>query len=363
MRLQEIKLVNFRKHPELTFTPSDGISLLYGPNGSGKTNILEAVHYCTLAKGLNKSLDRECLTFETNYFLLKSRFIDETGVEVFVKVSYERASDKRIYVNGEELKRYSGLVGRVPCVTFSPTEINIVNGLPQERRRFTDNALSQTNKRYLEDLLQYRRILQQRNKLLVDTADRGVESDSLGVWTEKLSIFAGSIISSRLEFFDRLLVHLEQVYKEIGLGEVPGLIYMTSFGKLVSQMSDEDISRIMMQQFREIGSQEIYRKQTLLGPHRDDIVFRLNGVEIKKYASQGQIRTFLIALKLALQRIVREFTGEPPIFLLDDLFSELDNNRVEKVLQLLEGAGQSVITATGKQEFGGVRCINVEELV
>ncbi|MCG8344150.1 MAG: DNA replication/repair protein RecF [Chlorobiales bacterium] len=362
MRLQEIKLVNFRKHPELTFAPSDGINLLYGPNGSGKTNILEAVHYCALAKGLNKSLDRECLTFETNYFLLRSRFVDETGVEVFVKVSYEKASDKRIHVNSEELKKYSGLIGRIPCITFSPVEMSIINGSPQERRRFTDNALSQTNKRYLEDLLQYRRVLQQRNALLAESADRGTESGSLGVWTEKLSMLAGSIISSRLEFFDRLLVHLEQIYKEIGLGEVPGFIYMPSFGKLLSKTSDEDISRIMMQRLGEIGSREIYRRQTLLGPHRDDIVFRINDVEIKKYASQGQIRTFLIALKLALQRFVREFTGEPPIFLLDDLFSELDRKRVGKVLQLLEGAGQSIITATETQDIEGVHCIAVSEL-
>ncbi len=359
MRLQQIKLVNFRKHPDLTFVPSDGINLLYGPNGSGKTNILEAVHYCALSKGLNRSLDRECLMFTADYFLLQSRFVDERDIEITVKVNYAKTSDKKIFVNSEELKKYSGLIGRVPCITFSPMELAVVNGSPQERRRFMDNALSQTNKRYLEDLLQYRRVLQQRNTLLATASEH---TGNLDVWTEKLSILAGSIISPRLAFIRHIRDYFMPLYEELGLGEVPGFSYRSSVGKQVSEMTEEEITGIMMQRFREIGSQEMYRKQTLVGPHRDDIIFRLNDVEVKKYASQGQLRTFLIAMKLALHQFVHEVTGEKPLFLLDDLFSELDRRRVERVLELLEGSGQSIITATDKQELDGVHCIAVENL-
>ena len=362
MRLQEITLVNFRKHPDLTFAPSDGINLLYGPNGSGKTNVLEAVHYCALAKGLNKSLDRECLNFAADYFLLRSKFVDEHGIEISVKVSYAKTSDKKIQVNSEELKKYSGLIGRIPCITFSPMELAVVNGAPQERRRFMDNALSQTNKRYLDDLLRYRRVLQQRNTLLAYSGDNDVKSDSLEAWTEKLSLLAGSIVSARLSFIEHLLGCFHPLYEKLGLGEVPGFSYRASFGKLGPGMAEEEINRIVMQRFREIGSQELYRKQTLLGPHRDDIVFTLNDVEVKRYASQGQLRTFLIALKLALQQFVQEVKGEKPLFLLDDLFSELDSERVGKVLELLEGSGQSIITATEKQDIEGVHCMAVEEL-
>lgn len=363
MRLQEIKLVNFRKHPELTFTPSGGINLLYGPNGSGKTNVLEAVHYCTLAKGLNKSLDKECLNFSTDYFLLRSRFVDERGIDTAVKVSYAKTSDKKIFVNSEELKKFSDLIGRIPCITFSPMELAVVNGSPRERRRFMDNALSQTNKRYLDDLLQYRRVLQQRNFLLADAAEYTLKDNSFGVWTEKLSLLAGYIVSARLTFLDRLLHHFKPLYEELGLGEIPGFTYRASCGKLVPEMGEEEITGMMIQRFREIESQELYRKQTLLGPHRDDIMFRINDAEIKKYASQGQLRTFLIAIKLALQKLVREATGESPLFLLDDLFSELDGKRVDRVLELLGGSGQSIITATQKHKLKGVQCINVEELV
>ena len=362
MRLQEIKLVNFRKHSDLTFVPSDGINVLYGPNGSGKTNILEAVHYCALAKGLNKSLDRECLRFTADFFLLQSRFADERDIEITVKVSYAKTSDKKIFINSEELKKYSGLIGRIPCITFSPMELTVINGSPQERRRFIDNALSQTDKRYLDDLLQYRRVLQQRNTLLSAMDGRCGNGANLEAWTEKLSFLAGSIISARLNFIDRLLACCNPVYEQLGFGEVPGIGYRSSVSRQVVGMKEKEIAEIMMHRFREVASQELHRKLTLLGSHRDDIVFRLDGVEVKKYASQGQLRTFLIAIKLALQRLIREVTGESPLFLLDDLFSELDRNRVEKVLLLLEGSGQSIITATDKPEFDGIHCISIRQI-
>ena len=362
MHLQEIKLTNFRKHTGLAFAPSDRINLLYGMNGSGKTNILEAVHYCTLARGLNKSLDKECLNFTADYFLLDGSFADDRGIELAVKVSYAKNAEKKIFVNGEELKKFSQLIGRIPCVTFSPMELAVVNGSPQERRRFMDNALSQTNKRYLADLLQYRRVLQQRNTLLAAASGKGVEKENIDVWTEKLSLLAASIVSSRIGFIMQLLGYFGPVYEELGLGEMPGFSYRSSIGRQVPDMTEDELAVAMIHRFREIESQELYRKQTLLGPHRDDIVFRLNDIEVKRYASQGQLRTFLIAMKLALQKLVREATGEKPLFLLDDLFSELDRKRVEKVLGLLDGSGQSIITATSKKEIDGVHSISVEEL-
>lgn len=362
MRLQEIKLVNFRKHADLTFSPSDGINLVYGPNGSGKTNILDAVHYCTLARGFNRSLDRECLNFAADYFLLKGRFTDDREIEISVRVSYARTSEKKISVNGEELKKFSQLIGRVPCITFSPMELAVINGSPQERRRFMDNALSQTDKRYLDDLLQYKRVLQQRNALLAAVRDNGMERGSLDAWTEKLSLLAGSIMSARTAFLLRLLEFFKPVYAELGLGEVPGIGYCSSVGVHTPEISAERLAEVLVQRLRDVEEQELYRKQTLFGPHRDDIMFRLNDVDVKKYASQGQLRTFLIAMKLALQRFVYEVTGEKPLFLLDDLFSELDRKRGDRVLELLGGSGQSIITATGKKDVKGGHCISVEEL-
>jgi len=363
LRLQEIQLFNFRKHKELVFAPSEEITVVYGPNGSGKTNILEAVHYCTLARGLNRSLDRECLNFDAGYFLITGNFTDDRGIELSVKVSYEKNVEKKIFINSDELKKYSQLIGRIPCVTFSPMELSLVNGSPQERRRFMDNALSQTNKCYLDDLLQYRRVLQQRNTLLGAVNEKGMGRESLEVWTEKLTQLACSIVSERFAFIERLFGYIEPVYEQLGLGEVPGFSYRSAAGKHANDMVPDELFSFMKQRFREIESQEIYRKQSLLGPHRDDLVFRFNDTDVKKYASQGQLRTFLIAVKLALHKLVSDTTGERPLFLLDDLFSELDGKRIEKILEQLEGAGQSIITATDRNDGSGVRSVSIEDLL
>ena len=363
MRLQEIKLVNFRKHLDLTFAPGEGINLIYGQNGSGKTNILEAVHYCSLSRGLNRSLDKECLNFSADYFLLKSRFLDDRDIELSVKVSYSGKTDKKIVVNGEELNKFSQLIGRVPCITFSPAELVVVTGSPQERRRFVDNALSQTDKRYLEDLLQYRRVVQQRNSLLSMMHDEGLDRDSLAVWSEKLSLLAASIMTVRTEFLFILLEYFRPLYENFGLDEIPGFSYRSTIGKFGPDVSGEEIIETMMHRFRDIETQELIRKQTLIGPHRDDIMFQLNNVEVKKYASQGQLRTFFIALKLALHKYVLEVTGERPLFLLDDLFSELDRKRAESVIQQLESSGQSIITSTERLQMETLHATSINDMI
>ncbi len=363
MYLEETHIVNFRKHHDLTYVPSQGVNLVYGPNGSGKTNILEAIHYCSLAKGMNRSLDKECLKFDADYFLLKSRFTDKSGRETAVKVTYEKSREKKIVVNNEELKKFSGIIGKIPCVTFTPYDLGIVNGSPQERRRFIDTALSQSYRTYLDNILQYRRVLQQRNALLAHYAEDRQITTSFDIWTEKLAHLGASIIQERLSFIDRLENVVKPLYTELGLEEIPGFRYHPSSGRITGGMSKEDIEASILNRFDDIAAQEIVRQQTLIGPHRDDMIFTVNGIDARKYASQGQIRTFLIALKLALQRMIGEIIEESPVFLLDDLFSELDENRIDRILHILEGSGQSIITTTEKRAFGAAECINIEEIV
>ncbi len=363
MRLQEIRLTNFRKHIGLVCNPADGINLVYGPNGSGKTNLLEAVHYCALAKGLNTAPDRECLHFGTDYFLLQGAFTDDREIDIGVRIAYSRTSEKQVFLNNEELKRFSELIGRVPCITFSPMELQVVNGPPGERRRFLDNALSQTNRRYLEDLLNYRRILHQRNALLAALYDNASGREHLGVWTENLAGLAAPIVSCRLDFIERFLGYFRTVYAELGLGEEPGIGYRSLAGCLREPVSAECVLETLLDRFREIEQQEVLRRRTLLGPHRDDVVFLLNGIDLRKYGSQGQLRTFLIAMKIALQQFVRRQTGEKPLFLLDDLFSELDGTRVERVLEHLQGEGQAIITATESRGDSSINDISIQELV
>jgi DNA replication and repair protein RecF len=188
LRLQRITYENFRNHRLLSFEPSSGINLLYGPNGSGKTSILEGIHFCALTKGFVSAADHECLTFAQDYFLLNSVFYDENQSDISVKISYTKEKEKQIVVNNSEIKPFSRHIGRVPCITFSPQEIVIVSGAPSERRRFIDNALSQTDRRYLDDLIAYRRVLHQRNALLVQLYQQNMyHNDMLSLWTEQLS--------------------------------------------------------------------------------------------------------------------------------------------------------------------------------
>ncbi len=149
MRLQCINYENFRNHRLLTFEPGDGITLIHGPNGSGKTSILDGIHYCALTKGLISANDSECLCFSTDYFILNGKFTSSTENNTNVKVLYKKEKEKQVIVNNSEIKPFSRHIGRIPCITFSPSEIVIVNGAPAERRRFIDNAISQTDRRYL----------------------------------------------------------------------------------------------------------------------------------------------------------------------------------------------------------------------
>ncbi len=363
MRLDEIKIQNFRKHSELTFSPSGGINLIFGPNGSGKTNILEAIHYCALTKGFNRTTDRQCMNFSAESFLLKSLFTSDNDCQYRVHVDFSANGGKSISLNNSQLEKFSALIGLIPCILFSPAEITIVHGSPQERRRFLDNALCQISKSYLEQLLQYRRILQQRNALLHCLSARSSPAPDMNIWTELLAESGAFIMKERMDFLDEFQPYFSNAYAILDTGEIPRLTYRSSLGKALLSSDRAGIADSLMHRFGEIQHQEQVRKQTLLGPHRDEILFYLNGSDVKKYASQGQTRTFLIALKVALQRFLFDKKGEQSIFLLDDIFSELDQRRVERVLEMIAGFGQSLITSTEKTGLSFLHEISIHDML
>ena len=363
MRLQRITYENFRNHRLLIFEPYEGINLLYGSNGSGKTSMLEGIHFCALTKGFVSSADSECLMFSKDYFLLNALFIDESESDINVKIIYTKEKEKQIIVNNSEIKPFSRHIGRVPCITFSPQEIVIVSGAPAERRRFIDNALSQTDRRYLDDLLAYRRVLQQRNAMLVQLYEEHRSyNDMLSLWTEQLSKLAASIVHARLKFAALFLYHFKELYSQLSVDENPAIHYRCSLGSISADISLEELYSLFIEKFKEIEKQEILRTQTMIGPHRDDLVFLLNDKEIKKYASQGQMRTFLICLKLSQHRFFSDILGEKPLCLLDDVFSELDSRRTADILSILETCGQTIITSTEIKERPDIHTLSIETL-
>lgn len=347
MRLRTIQLENFRNHRSLAFAPESGITVLYGPNGSGKTSVLEAIHYCALTKSLLGSPESECMKFSEEYFLLSGAFESTKGSMLDIRVSFSKDRGKQVTLNQNEVKPFSAHIGTLPCITFSPSEIAIVSGSPGERRRFIDNATSQADRRYLEELLDYRRVLQQRNALLQQLSNSSSSSgDMLDLWTENLADLGAGITLRRIAFLDELMRYFEPLQESLAGGGSHSVGYRSSFGPTEKDLSREELRERFRRRYGESRRQEMMRAQTLYGPHRDDLLFVSNGHEIKKYGSQGQQRAFLISLKLALYRYFGERLPESPICLFDDMFSELDRERIAEIFRILEGCGQTIITTT-----------------
>ncbi len=338
------------------------MNIFYGRNGAGKTNLLEAIHYAALTKSFLNAGDSECVKFGANHFEIDAVWQNDRGVEATVRVYFSNEEEKTVFVNRSPLESFSKIVGEFPCVALSPFDIALVQGAPQERRRFLDSSISQTNKAYLEDLLAYRRLLNQRNRLLSEmklTRDRS-QQEVLAVWTESFSELVASIMFRRLKFVKEFSEVLDRAYRLFhSFDETPTLRYDSDVAVRNEATKEEILSEVRLKLAR-LEEEEIRRGVTLLGTHRDEMNFFINDVSVKKFASQGQQKTFVICLKLAQHFYIQNILNEKPIFLLDDVFSELDRSRADDLIELLKPMGQSVITTTEKKQFDGITQILVE---
>ncbi len=363
MILHKIQYENFKNHQLLKFEPSEGINLIYGKNGSGKTSILEGIHYCALTRGFVNVMDSNYLSFTSDYFLLNGFFTDEYQNSINVKVTYQKDKEKKLFVNNSEIKPFSSHIGFIPCITFSPPEIVIVNGAPIERRRFIDSSISQIDRRYLDDLLAYRKVIQQRNALLLQFfKEKNTNNTLLSLWTEHIAKLSASIVYSRLKFISDFFPKFRELYEQLNLDEIPSIFYRCSLGHINEEMSVELLNDLFLLKYKEMEKQEILRGQTLIGPHRDDLIFEINNKEIKKYASQGQLRTFLITLKLSQYHFFNNISDKKPICLLDDIFSELDIYRIANIFKILQKCGQTIITSTEKKIQHNVTAISIDSI-
>lgn len=353
MRLASISLRGFRNHSDITLEFNSGTNVILGDNGQGKTNILEAISYLCLTKSFYASSDTLVLGFDHSTFDLKGIFVSDGGAEYEARVTYELESkEKAFFLSKRRIEPLYTVVGRFPVVILSPEHAPITFGAPLERRKFLDIVISQASAAYAEDVLEYRRILRQRNKILLDAKSSRTDPNTvLEPWDKQLVHTGARLVYRRKSFIDEFQPYLLSAYRHItDVDELPGMRYLPSPG-IDAAVNEDEIVGILFSELAEKRREEIQLGTSLVGPHRDEVAFTLNEKDLRKYASQGQHKTFLIALKTAEFFYLKEHRGETPIMLLDDVFSELDTHRTKRVLHFLGDLSQSFITSTNAAVF------------
>lgn len=353
MTILDIHLQNFRNHADSLLRFGDGINLLLGANGQGKTNVLEAVSYLGLTKSFYASSDLHVLKFGAPAFTLRGRLQSDGGIPHVVEMTFDgSAAQKSVLIDHSAPETMSSVIGRFPVVILSPEHHGITSGGPSERRRFLDMLLSQVSALYLDDIMQYRKVLRQRNRLLHDARWRvGSVRELLDPWTQSLAQLGARVTVRRRDFVGEFEGYVRRTYAFLAGGqEEPAIEYCAAEGETVAA-SGEEIARQLLETMSARGEEELRRGTTLVGPHRDELKLTLNGMSVQQFASQGQQKTFLVSLKMAEHTYLRERRNERPIMLLDDLFGELDAGRCERILDRLVENGQSVITATDEHAF------------
>ena len=339
MFIRELKLDQFRNYESLSLSFSDGINLFCGDNAQGKTNILEAVYFCGTTRSHRTSRDRELIRFGAEESHLRMQMHKET-MDYRVDMHLRTGRPKGIAINGIVIRRASELIGLGNFVFFSPEDLGIIKNGPSERRRFLDMELCQLDKMYVSALSGYNKVLNQRNHLLRDLSFRPQDLSTLDVWDEQLVRYGSILIRERAKFIARLDEIIRPIHEKLSGGRE-----QISVGYECNVGEEEFAGAIRRRRDRDLAV-----RSTETGPHRDDMSFTLNGIDIRRFGSQGQQRSAALSMKLAEIELVREASGESPVLLLDDVLSELDTNRQHYLLESI-GDIQTFITCTGLEEY------------
>lgn len=339
MIIKSIELKNFRNYEDLHIPFDEGTNILFGDNAQGKTNILEAAYMSGTTKSHKGGRDKEVIRFGQEEAHLRT-VVFRADKEYQIDMHLRKNRAKGIAINKVPIKKAGELFGILNMVFFSPEDLNIIKNGPAERRRFLDSELCQLDKIYLSDLMIYNKILGQRNKLLKDMVYRPDLKDTLSIWDMQLVDTGKKIIRRRKQFVDELrdIVHAIH-YRISGEREELALTYEPNIDDI---FFEDELNRAKMKDMKLC--------QTSVGPHRDDLLFSIGDVDIRKYGSQGQQRTSALSLKLSEIELVRKLIQDTPVLLLDDVLSELDSNRQNYLLNNIYDT-QTIITCTGLDEF------------
>lgn len=348
MIIEKLTLRNFRNYEETVLTPHEGVNLFFGANGSGKTNLLEAIHYCALGKSHRITGDQSAVRIGES-FAVCSVSVRSGGVkrELSVRLVPNEAAKKMILLDQKQIRRFSDMMGCLQCVIFSPEDLGLIREGPSVRRRYLDMMISQVNRGYFIALQQYRAGLEQRNAVLKNMrADPRQNAGLLEVFEQAMAGPAAVIVEERKRVVEMLSSLAAETYRGISGREEEAFqaSYHSAFRE--SENVQEDFIRVM----RENREEDLRLGVTSAGPHRDDLNLSLNRKNMKVYASQGQIRTAALSLKLAQMKALRQMSGEPPVLLLDDVMSELDRERRMRLVREISDY-QTFITCTDESDL------------
>ena len=355
MRIEELKLKNFRNYEELTLCPDPGVNLFYGRNGSGKTNLLEAVHYCCLGRSHRVSNDMTVIRSGEAFALSSVKVRNALGHrDIDVRFRPEEGQKKTILIDQKKISRFSDMMGCLCCVIFSPEDLGLVKEGPSLRRRYLDMMISQVNRGYFIALQQYKAGMDQRNALLRQIKQNNWKNmETLTAFEEAMAAPAAMIIRERRRITALLSEAASETYRRISdTDECFQLTYHSSL------RDEDDITDTLCRLLRENREDDIRIGFTSVGPHRDDLNLTLNKAVMKQYASQGQIRTAALSMKLSQMKILRDQSGEEPVLLLDDVMSELDRKRRAMLIGELADF-QTFITCADRDD---VDCEKVQKI-
>ncbi|MBQ3583138.1 MAG: DNA replication/repair protein RecF [Lachnospiraceae bacterium] len=341
MIIESLELKNYRNYEKLDINFDSGKNILYGDNAQGKTNILESIYMCSTTKSHRGAKDREIIRFHEEDAHIKL-MVRKKDVPYRIDIHLKKSKTKGIAINGFPIKKSSELFGIINVIFFSPEDLSIIKNGPAERRKFIDMELCQIDKVYLHNLVNYNKIVNQRNRLLKDLSFRFDKSlyDTLDIWDMQLADYGNKIIQRREEFIKQINEIIKDIHNRLSGGkEDLSLCYEPNTQK-------EELNTELLKN----REKDIKLKTTSIGPHRDDIGFYLKELDVRKYGSQGQQRTVALSLKLSEIELVKKVINDTPILLLDDVMSELDSNRQNQLINSLDDI-QTIVTCTGLDEF------------
>ena len=339
MFLESLSILNFKNIADEQLKLSSQVNCFVGDNGAGKTNILDAVHYLALARSMHTITDAQSVRHSEDAFLLDGRFKRDDGRPEQVVCSFTRRGGKTLKRNGKEYERLSEHVGSFPIVVVSPADSALISDSAEERRKYINRFISQIDRGYMAQLIRYNTTLQERNRML----KANPSEEMLLIYDGMLSASADVLFKRREEIVERMRPIVEEYYALLSAErETIGMEYR-------SELQQATLAELLLSSRKK----DFINEFTTVGVHRDDIHFSIGGFPLRKFGSQGQQKSFLIALKLAEYRLLAEHVGDKPILLLDDLFDKLDMRRVAQLLRIVGGQtfGQILITDCNKHRL------------